>query len=337
MKSVLVTGAAGFIGSHVVEALLDRGDHVIGIDNFDADGEPRRKHRNVAEIMDHPAAERFVMYEMDIRDASALLALCQKHRPDAIVHLAALAGVRTSIRQCRRYFDVNVNGSLALLEAARETRVGQLVFASTSSVYGNGDAQPLVESVACDRPLSPYSASKRSVELIGAAYHHLHGLHFTALRFFTVYGPRNRPDMMAYKLLESITRGQCVPLYNGGLLHRDWTYVKDIAAGVVAAVDRPLGYEAINLGRGEAVLLKDFVSRLEDLAGDRAQLIDEPAPLADVVYTHACIDKARALLGYTPTTSVHEGARELWRWYSGQVERRGPELSPPSAAYLPDW
>jgi UDP-glucuronate 4-epimerase len=338
MKRVLVTGAAGFIGSHTVEALLDRGDEVVGLDNFETCQEPRRKRSNIAEIMRHPSAERFVMYEVDIRDSAAVLQVCRQWKFDAIVHLAALAGVRTSIRQSKRYFDVNVNGSLCLLEAARELSISQFVFASTSSVYGDTDATPFVETQACDRPLSPYSASKRSIELLGAAYHHLHRINFTALRFFTVYGPRNRPDMMAYKLLESITRGKLVPLYNGGSLRRDWTYVKDIASGVVAAVDRPLGYEVINLGRGEAVLLRDFVSTLEELCGGKAQLCDEPAPLADVTHTHAWIEKARSLLGYAPTTSVREGARELWQWYRTQLDRRAHEpLARTSATLMPDW
>jgi UDP-glucuronate 4-epimerase len=350
MKRVLVTGAAGFIGSHTVEALLDRGDEVIGIDNFDVSQEPRRKRVNLAEILSHRAAERFVLYEIDIRDAASVTRLFQQWKFDAVVHLAALAGVRTSIRESSRYFDVNVNGSLCLLEAARDSSVPHFVFASTSSVYGDAVVTPFVETLACDRPLSPYSASKRSVELLGASYHHLHQINFTALRFFTVYGPRNRPDMMAYKLLESIARHKLVPLYDDGNLRRDWTYVKDVATGVVAAVDRPLGYEIINLGRGEAVLLSDFVRTLEELAGRKANLCSEPAPLADVPHTHAWIGKARALLGYTPTTSVREGAEALWHWYLSQADRRGDDkglhtnlhLGPyaqarSSATLLPEW
>lgn len=320
MKSVLVTGAAGFIGSHTVEALLDRGDKVVGLDNFERCEDPLRKRRNLAELMCHANAERFELCEADVRDADAVQELCQRHRFDAIVHLAALAGVRASIRQSRRYFDVNVNGSLCLLEAARDLGVGSFVFASTSSVYGDSELRPFAESQACDRPLSPYAASKRAVELLGAAYHHLHQLNFVALRFFTVYGPRNRPDMMAHKLLESIVHGKRVPLYDRGNLKRDWTFVKDIARGVVAAVDCQLGYQVINLGRGDAVLLKDFVSTLEELAGARANLCDEPAPAADMPHTHAHIEKARALLGYVPHTDVREGARALWQWYLTQSE-----------------
>jgi UDP-glucuronate 4-epimerase len=256
--------------------------------------------------------------EADVRDGETVQELCQRHRFDAIVHLAALAGVRASIRHSRRYFDVNVNGSVCLLEAAKDLGVSSFVFASTSSVYGDSEVWPFAETQACDRPLSPYAASKRAVELLGAAYAHLHQLNFVALRFFTVYGPRNRPDMMAYKLLESIVHGRRVPLYDRGNLRRDWTYVKDIARGVVAAVDCQLGYQVINLGRGDAVLLKDFVSTLEQLAGGRANLCDEPAPAADMPHTHARIEKAQRLLGYAPQTDVRDGARALWHWYLTQ-------------------
>ena len=320
MKRVLVTGAAGFIGSHTVEALLERGDFVVGLDNFESCEDPRRKRRNVSELTQHASADRFVLCEADVRDADALGEVCQRYRFDAIVHLAALAGVRASIPQSRRYYDVNVNGSLVLLEAAKEHGVGSFVFASTSSVYGDSELRPFTESQACDRPLSPYAASKRAVELLGAAYHHLYRLHFTALRFFTVYGPRNRPDMMAYKLLESIVLGKRVPLYDRGRLRRDWTFVTDVARGVVAAVDCQLGYQVINLGRGDAVLLRDFVSTLEELSGGRANLVDEPAPAADMPHTHAHIEKARTLLGYTPATSVREGTHALWRWYLSHLE-----------------
>ncbi|HEX2675882.1 MAG TPA: NAD-dependent epimerase/dehydratase family protein, partial [Polyangiales bacterium] len=266
------------------------------------------------------------------RDEALIAGLCKERRFDGIVHLAALAGVRASIGQAKLYYDVNVNGTINLLDGARDTGVKSFVFASTSSVYGETDPvgnvaagtppTAFVETEKCDRPLAPYPASKRSCELLGFAYHNVHQLSFTALRFFTVYGPRNRPDMMAFKLLESITRGKQVPLYNGGNMRRDWTYVKDIAAGVVAAVDRPLGYEQINLGRGEPVVLLDFVRKLEALTGGKASTNDEPMPAADVSFTYADIGKARKLLGYAPQTSVDDGVRELWKWYEAQSGNR---------------
>ena len=198
-------------------------------------------------------------------------------------------------------------------------RLATFVLASTSSAYGNTECVPFVETDAADRPLAPYAASKRAAEMLGYTYHHLYGLDVTAFRFFTVYGPRGRPDMMAYKVLDNIFSGKEVPLYNDGQMYRDWTYVEDIVAGLVAAVDRPLGYEVINLGRGEPVLLADFVRCIEELAGRRAQLTPAPMSIADVAYTYADITKARRLLGYDPRVSVDEGVRRFWDWYRGAV------------------
>jgi UDP-glucuronate 4-epimerase len=178
---------------------------------------------------------------------------------------------------------------------------------------------PFVETDPSDRPLAPYPASKRSAELLGFSYHHLHGIDFTSVRFFTVYGPRGRPDMMAYKVFDTMRLGNEIPLYNGGQMHRDWTFVTDIAAGVVAAADRRLGYEIINLGRGEPVLLADFVSSLEALAGRKARLVSAPMMDADVAYTYADISKAQRLLDYQPKVSVEEGVRRLYEWYVENV------------------
>ncbi|RMH03966.1 MAG: NAD-dependent epimerase/dehydratase family protein, partial [Nitrospirae bacterium] len=224
-------------------------------------------------------------------------------------------------------------GTLNLLDAAIGCRrpysspsYPHVVFASTSSVYGKTQRIPFSEQDSCDRPLAPYSASKRAGELLGFTYYHLYGLSFTALRFFTVYGPRGRPDMMAYKVLDSIFLGHEVPLYNSGRMHRDWTYVDDIVNGVVAAVDRPLGYEVVNLGRGEPVLLAEFVKVIEELVGRQAHLIPAPMVEADVAYTYADISKAATLLGYTPVISVREGVKRFWEWYQEAVlqKRRSP-------------
>jgi UDP-glucuronate 4-epimerase len=193
--------------------------------------------------------------------------------------------------------------------------VGNFVFASTSSVYGDTRQIPFIETDTCDRPLQPYAAAKRAAEILGYAYHHLYGLNFTALRFFTVYGPNGRPDMMAYLVADSITKGMEIPLYEGGEMYRDWTFVDDITNGVVAALERPLGYEIINLGRGEPVRLGDFVGVMESLAGNRAQLRPAPKLAADVVRTYADIGKARQLLGYNPQISVEEGVTRFWEWY----------------------
>jgi UDP-glucuronate 4-epimerase len=217
------------------------------------------------------------------------------------------------------YYDVNLIGTLNLLDGARDHQVTQFVFASTSSVYGDTQQIPFVETDTCDRPLAPYPASKRAAEMLGFTYHHLYGQSFTAVRFFTVYGPRGRPDMMAYKVLDNIFFDREVPLYNHGQMHRDWTYVDDIVAGIVAAVDRPLGYEAINLGRGEPVLLADFVRLIEAITGKETHLTPRPMVSADVPYTFADIGKARRLLDYQPTISVEEGVARFWAWYQRAV------------------
>jgi UDP-glucuronate 4-epimerase len=210
------------------------------------------------------------------------------------------------------------------MDAARASEVGNFVFASTSSVYGATEAIPFRETDPCDMPLQPYAAAKRAAEILGYSYHYLFDLNFTAIRFFTVYGPAGRPDMMAYKLADSISKGREIPLYNRGEMYRDWTYVDDITDGVVAALDKPLGYEIINLGRGEPVLLKEFVELIESLAGGSARLRHEPKPAADVVRTYADIGKARRLLGYDPQVSVAEGVGRFWEWYR-QVELGGEE------------
>lgn len=328
--TVFVTGVAGLIGSHVAEALLARGDTVVGLDNLNDYYSPARKRANLAEVAraaPRPDAFRFV--EGDVRDRALVARLFAAERFDVVVHLAAMAGIRASVAQPALYYDVNVQGTLVVLEAAvgrlvapgaaAPTSPPRFVFGSTSSVYGASQRIPFVESDPCAQPLVPYAASKRAAELLGHTYHHLYGLHFTALRFFTVYGPRARPDMMAYKVAESIYHGRAVPLYNRGQMHRDWTFVDDIVRGVVAAVDRPLGYEIVNLGRGQPVLLADFVRLLEEQTGRRARLVPAPMPDADMPYTFADITKARRLLGYEPTVSVAEGVARFLAWYQRAV------------------
>ena len=319
-KTMLVTGAAGFIGSHTTCALLARGDKVVGLDNLNDYYDPQRKRANLAEIRRSPGGQdRFTFVQGDIRDRALLADLFQQHTFDAIAHLAAMAGVRVSIEDPHLYFDVNLIGTLNLLDMARDHRVGNFVLASTSSVYGNTDVVPFVETDMCDRPLAPYPASKRAAEMLGYTYHHLYNQNFSAVRFFTVYGPRGRPDMMAYKVLDNIFFGKQVPLYNNGQMYRDWTFVQDIAAGVIAAADRPLGYEVINLGRGEPVLLADFVHFIEELAGQKADLVPAPMMEADIGYTYADITKARKLLEYDPHVSVQEGVTNFWNWYQRAV------------------
>jgi UDP-glucuronate 4-epimerase len=318
-RRILVTGAAGFIGSHTVETLLRRGDSVVGLDNLNDYYDPARKRQNVVEVQRAATrADQFEFVTGDIRDRALVRKLLGTGF-DAVVHLAAMAGVRVSVEDPWLYYDVNLTGTLNLLDAARESNRPNFVLASTSSAYGATTAVPFVETDPCDRPLAPYPASKRSAELLGFSYHHLHGIDFTALRFFTVYGPRGRPDMMAYKVFDTMRLGHEIPLYNGGQMHRDWTYVEDIVAGIVAASDRRLGFEAINLGRGEPVLLADFVHSLEALAGKKARLVPAPMMDADVAYTYADISKAQRLLDYSPKVSVELGVRRFYDWYVQNV------------------
>ena len=320
MKKILLTGAAGFIGSNAASALLARGDTVVGVDNLNDYYDPARKQSNLDEVRATAAEpEKFIFHRADIRDEEAMEGLYAEHRFDAVVHLAAMAGVRASIEDPKLYLDVNLGGTLNLLEAGQRHGQPLFVFASTSSVYGRTTVIPFIENDRADRPLAPYPASKRAAELLGHSYFHLFGQNFTALRFFTVYGRRGRPDMMAYKVLDNIFHGDEVPLYNKGQMHRDWTYVDDIVQGIVAAADRPLGFETINLGRGQPTLLADFVRLIEDQAGKRSNLIDRPMPAADMEYTYANIDRAKELLGYAPTVTVEQGVREFWLWYQEAV------------------
>lgn len=315
---VIVTGAAGFIGSHVAEKLARRGDEVIGLDNFNDYYDPARKRANERRLQVYP---KFRMIEADIRDRQRIFDLFEGEKFEAVAHLAAMAGVRKAIEDPELYVQVDYNGTQNLMDAARAFRINNFVFASTSSVYGDTKQIPFVETDPCDRPLQPYAAAKRAAEILGFSYHHLFKLNFTVIRFFTVYGPHGRPDMMAYLVADSITKGKPVPLYEGGQMWRDWTFVDDITDGVIAAVDQPLGYEVLNLGRGEPVLLKDFVEVLEDLAGKNANLVATPKIAADVIRTYADISKARRLLGYNPQVSVTEGVRAFWNWYQSQAER----------------
>lgn len=311
-QTVLITGVAGLVGSHLAEVLLDAGRVVVGVDNFNDYYSVAQKRDNVAALA---GREGFTLVEQDIRDAAAMLACFEKHKPDAVAHLAAMANVRYSIGRAPLYTDVNIVGSINLLEAAKAHGTANFVFASTSSIYGHTENLPFIETDPCNRPLSAYPASKKAIELMGYTYHNLHGMNFTAVRFFSVYGPRARPDMMPFMITDRIAREQTITLFDAGQMKRDWTYVGDIVDGVARAIDRPLGYEVINLGRGEPVLMADFVTIIEELVGKKAILETPPAPASEPAITFANVDKARSLLGYDPQTPVGEGLAKLWAWY----------------------
>lgn len=289
---------------------------MIGLDNFNTYYDPKRKRANLEDI--RAVAKNngtFTFVEGDIRDRHLLAEVFERHPLSAVAHLAAMAGVRSSVEDPWLYYECNLTGTLNLLDVAHRFNNPNFVFASTSSAYGNTKTIPFVETDTADRPLAPYPASKRSAELLGHSYHHMQGIDFTALRFFTVYGPRGRPDMLTYKIFEAIRTGEPMSLFNGGNMHRDWTYVSDVVSGVVAALDRRLGYEVINIGRGEPVLVADYVRSIEGLAGKKAPFKTEPMMKADVDFTFANIDKAKSLLGYAPRTSVEEGVQHSYEWY----------------------
>ncbi|MCY4062116.1 MAG: SDR family NAD(P)-dependent oxidoreductase [Chloroflexi bacterium] len=308
----LVTGGAGFIGSHVAEALLLRGDRAVIIDNFNNYYDPAIKRRNAERLRHY---DRCVIIEGDIRERSLVEGLFAEHRITHVAHLAAMAGVRESVQQARLYMDVNVTGTLNLLEASKTAKIEQIVLASTSSVYGKTEILPFVETDSADRPLAAYPASKRAAELLAHTYHNLVEMPVTALRFFNVYGPAGRPDMMPWRLMEATQTGETIKLFNGGDIHRDWTYIADTVQGVVAALDRPLGYEIINLGCGAPISLQDFVEIIEEYAGKHINTVSVPTPQSDPPITFCDNGKARELLGFAPSVSVRDGLRQTWEWY----------------------
>ena len=310
-QTVLVTGGAGFIGSHVTEALLGRGDTVVVLDNFDDFYDPRLKRANLAAAH----GERFRLIEGDIRSAADLAAAFSGFSYDAVVHLAARAGVRPSLADPALYADVNVTGTARLLEHAGRHDVPYIVYGSSSSVYGSTTEVPFRESSAADRPSSPYAATKRAAELLCHAEHELTGRPITSLRFFTVYGPRQRPEMAIHRFTRLLSSGFEVPVFGDGSARRDFTYVDDIVAGVLAAVDRPNGYAVYNLGTTSTTTLNELVRLIASTLRVPARIRYEPEQPGDVPITYADIERARSALGYEPRTSLAQGISSFVRWY----------------------
>ncbi len=309
---VLVTGGAGFIGSHLSQRLLGRGDEVVVLDSFNDYYDPAIKERNLAEL-GTPAGLSIV--RGDILDEPLLETLFNTHPFDVIVHLAARAGVRPSLIDPILYEQVNCRGTLNLLEAARRHDITRFVFASSSSVYGNVKEIPFSEDAAVNRPVSPYAATKAAGELYGHNFYHLYGISFTALRFFTVYGPRQRPDMAIHKFTRLIDDGDPVPFFGDGTTERDYTYYTDIIDGVEAAVDRDLGYEIVNLGESRTTSLSKLVELIESALGKKAILDRQPMQPGDVTITCADVSKAKELLDYQPSTEVPAGIERFVEWY----------------------
>jgi UDP-glucuronate 4-epimerase len=308
---VLVTGAAGFIGSRLAKALLARGDTVVGFDNLNDYYDPALKQRHLEDIGRN---DRFTFIKGDLRDSPVLRQIMEQHKPQAIAHLAAMAAVRYSAQHPLIYGEVNVQGSLNLIDAARLAGKPRCVLASTGSVYGSSTPVPFKEDAPADRPLAPYPASKRAMELLAHSHHHLFGLPTTIVRFFNVYGPHGRPDMMPWQWSVNIARGEPITLYNAGKMKRDWTYVDDIVTGFVAALDHEFGFEILNLGCSNPVENLEFVQVIEQLIGRKAIVVDKPAPPSEPLITYADVSKASRMIGYQPKVKVQQGLPKLIEW-----------------------
>jgi len=318
---VLVTGCAGFIASGVVDLLLESGADVCGVDNLNDAYDTRLKERRLASLRER---DRFEFHRLDIADLASLRGLCEARRNgrgpfDAVVNLAARAGVRQSVENPWIYVETNLTGTLNLLELCREFQVPKFILASTSSVYGGRNPRPFREDADTNGPLSPYAASKKAAEALCFTYHYLYGLDVTIPRYFTVYGPAGRPDMSLFRFVQWIHEDRPLLVYGDGSQSRDFTFVDDIARGTCAAL-RPVGYEIVNLGSDEPVVLNAAIRLIEELCGRRARLVHEEAHAADVPATWADISKAGRVLGWRPETSFAEGVEKLVRWYRDNRE-----------------
>lgn len=309
---VLVTGGAGFIGSHLVERLLEHGHHVSVLDDFNDFYDPALKRENLTAVQ---GRGDLTINVGDIRNRQLVMEVIAREKPEAIAHLAARAGVGPSLREPELYLEVNVGGTYAVLEAARQAGIGHFVFASSSSVYGNDSPTPFQEEAAADRPISPYGATKRMGEVLAYSFHGLYGMPVTMLRLFTAYGARCRPDLAVHKFSRLMVNGQPIPVYGNGRARRDFTYVNDLVEGLVKAVERPRGFEVINLGYGRPITVLKLISLLENRLGARAKIEFQPPQPGDVDITYASIDRAKQLLDWQPTTPIEHGL-DLWcQWF----------------------
>jgi UDP-glucuronate 4-epimerase len=310
--AILVTGGAGFIGSHLCERLAVRGNRVVCVDNFDPFYSPEVKKNNLKTLLANPL---FTLIECDIRDRKGLENIFKTYTIDKVVHLAARAGVRPSINNPLLYQDVNIRGTLNLLELSKEYKIKNFIFASSSSVYGDCIHVPFKEDNARPHPISPYAASKQAGELFCYTYHHLYHIPITCLRFFTVYGPRQRPDMAIHKFARLVDTGKEIQIYGDGSSKRDYTYISDIIDGIVSALDNQFGFEIINLGNSKIIALKELVSLIENNLGKKARIIKIPPQPGDVPITYADITKAKKILNYNPEVMINKGIRIFVQWY----------------------
>jgi UDP-glucuronate 4-epimerase len=309
MKAI-VTGAAGFIGSHLCERLLAQDYSIVGIDNFDEFYDPKIKRDNIKACLTN---KRFRLVEADIRNAEKMNEITSEGA-DVIVHLAAKAGVRPSIEQPLAYADVNINGTMTLLETAKKNRISKFIFASSSSVYGNNKKVPFSENDNVDFPISPYAATKKAGELICHTYHHLYGISITCLRYFTVYGPRQRPDLAIHKFARLIEQGNPIPVYGDGSMMRDFTYIDDIIDGTAAAINKCRDFNVYNLGESRPISVKNLIAELEKTLGKKALIEILPMQPGDVERTYADVGRAKKDLGYLPKTQISEGLMRFVEW-----------------------
>ncbi|OGL89734.1 hypothetical protein A3I45_03890 [Candidatus Uhrbacteria bacterium RIFCSPLOWO2_02_FULL_53_10] len=309
---ILVTGSAGFIGFHVAKALLERGDEVIGIDNFNDYYDPALKEARTDQIKNH---DRYTLHRVDIASYDDVLRIMQETQPDVVCHLAAQAGVRYSIENPQAYVQSNMVGFVNILEAIVHVNGPRLVYASSSSVYGNNAKVPFSVEDPVDHPISMYAASKKANELMAHVYHHLYHIHCTGLRFFTVYGPWGRPDMALFRFTRAMLEGKSIDVYNHGNMERDFTFIDDIVRGTIAAIDTPLKFQVLNIGQGNPQPLMTFIETIEAALGITAQKNLLPMQPGDVARTFADTSAIERHLGYKPTTSIQEGVPRFVDWY----------------------
>ena len=311
-ETILVTGGAGFIGSHVIDLLLEGGKRVVCIDNFDEVYERRFKEQHIAPFL---GSQNFVLEEVDIRDTHTLDRICAQYGPDAIIHLAAKADTRSAVDEPHIYIDVNIVGTMNILEMARKYKVKRVVMASSSSVYGNSSQLPWREVESADRPLSPYGMTKRATELLGHTYTHNFGIAVTCLRYFNAYGENNRPTMVPYVWTQALLEGKPIQISGDGSRSRDYTYVRDVADATVRALRIQEGFQVLNIGNSHPVSLKELLATLEKVTGKSAQVISRPSHSASVENTYADISLAKEVLGWEPTTTIEQGLTQLVKWF----------------------
>ncbi len=324
---ILVTGGAGFIGSHTCERLLRDGWEVLSVDNFNNFYDPELKRGNIQEIEEGEYREKFKNYYADIRDRAFIRDLCLRERPRAVIHLAAMAGVRPSIENAALYTDVNIAGTQSILDACVDAGIKHVLFASSSSVYGNNRKVPFSENDIVDFPISPYAATKKSGELLCHAYSHLYQINIYCLRFFTVYGPRQRPDLAIHKFARMMLRGETIPVFGDGETARDYTYVADIVGGICRALETNLSgngnslYEVFNLGGSSPVKLREMILGLEKALGIPARIRRLEMQAGDVVNTWADISKSGRVLGYNPKTPFEDGLEKFAGWITKKTPK----------------